>query len=85
MYRKTLGKQATHRTPKGTEKQLDCILVDRKHIYCSRNAKANDMIHMGATTEVLWYSLSLQHQIHLTKSAPRQDDDEIEREQNEIW
>ena len=29
MYRKTLEKQATHRTPKGTEKQLDYILIDR--------------------------------------------------------
>ena len=33
--------------PKGTEKQLDYILVDRKHMYCSRDAEANDMIHMG--------------------------------------
>ena len=29
-------------------KQLDYILVDRKHIYCSRDAEANDMIHMGS-------------------------------------
>ena len=49
MYRKkTLEKQATYRTPKGTEKQLDYILVDRKHMYCSRDADANDMIHMGS-------------------------------------
>ena len=36
------------RTPKGVEKQLDYILVDRKHKCCSRDAEANDMIHMGS-------------------------------------
>ena len=29
MYRKTHGKQATYRRPKGAEKQFDYILVDR--------------------------------------------------------
>ena len=48
MYRKTLGNQATYRTPKGEEKQLDYILVDRKHKCCSRDAEANSMIHMGS-------------------------------------
>ena len=24
------------------------MLVDRKHLYCSRDAEANDMIHMGS-------------------------------------
>ena len=48
MYRITLGKQATHRAPNAAEKQLDYTLVDRKHIYCSRDAEANDMIHMGS-------------------------------------
>ena len=41
MYRKTLEKQAS-------EKQLDYIVVDRKNMYCSRDAQANDMIHMGS-------------------------------------
>ena len=39
MYRKT--------PPKGVVKQLDDILVDRKH-YCSRDADANDLIHIGS-------------------------------------
>ena len=43
MYRKTLEKEAAYRTPKGTAKQLDYILVDRKHLCCSRDAEANDM------------------------------------------
>ena len=41
-----MKKQAAYRTPKGTVKKLDFILVDRKHIHCSRDAEANDMIHM---------------------------------------
>ena len=45
---KTPEKQVTHRTPKGVEKQLDYILVDRKHMCCSRHALTNDMIHMGS-------------------------------------
>ena len=48
MYRKTLDKQATYKTPKNTEKQLDYIFVDKKHLYCNRDAEANDMIHMGS-------------------------------------
>ena len=44
MYRKTPEKQATYRTPKGVEKQLDYILVDRKHMCCSRDAEANGMM-----------------------------------------
>ena len=30
------------------KKQLDYVLVDRKHMHCSRDAEANDMIHMGS-------------------------------------
>ena len=48
MYRKTPEKQATYRTPKGAEKQLDCILIDSKHMCCSRDALANGMIHLGS-------------------------------------
>ena len=36
------------RTPKGVEKQLDYILVDKKHYCWSRDAEANDMMHMGS-------------------------------------
>ena len=41
MYSKTLEKQVTYKTPKGVEKQLDYMLVDK-------NTEANDMIHMGS-------------------------------------
>ena len=48
MYRKTLEKQVTYKTPKGAEKQLDYILVNWKYLRCSKDAEANDMIHMGS-------------------------------------
>ena len=38
MYRKTHEKQASCRSPKGIEKQLDYMLVDRQQMYCSRDA-----------------------------------------------
>ena len=46
MYRKTPTNQATFRTPKGAEKQLDYILVNRKYLRWSKDAEANNMIHM---------------------------------------
>ena len=48
MRRKTLGKQDTYRSTKGTEKQLDYILIKRRHLRYSKDAEANDMIHMGS-------------------------------------
>ena len=46
MYKKTPQKQITYHTPKKVEKQLDFILTDRKHYTWSRDAEANDTIHM---------------------------------------
>ena len=48
MCRKTPGKQVTYRTRKGAEKQLDYVLMNRKDMSSSRDAEANDMIHMGS-------------------------------------
>ena len=48
MYRETPAKQATYRTPKGAEQQLDDILAHRKYLRWSKDAEANDMIHMGS-------------------------------------
>ena len=45
---KTLGKQTTYRSPKGTDKQIDYILIKRRHLKYSKYAEANDMIHMGS-------------------------------------
>ena len=48
MYKKLPQKQVTFHTPKNLEKQLDYILTDRKHYSWSRDAEANDTIHMGS-------------------------------------
>ena len=48
MYKKVPQKQVTYHTPKGVKTQLDYILTDRKHNCWSKDAEANDMIHMGS-------------------------------------
>ena len=48
MYRKTPQKQTTFISPKGKEKQIDHILIKRRHLKYSKDAEANDMIHMGS-------------------------------------
>ena len=48
MYKKPTQKQVTYHTSKNVAKKLDYILVDRKHYSRSRDAKANDTIHMGS-------------------------------------
>ena len=48
MYRKTLGKKTTCRSLRGTEKQIDYFLIKRRHLRYSKDAEANDMIHMGS-------------------------------------
>ena len=48
MYKKLPQNQVTYHTPKKVEKQLDYILTDKKHYSWSRDAEANDTIHMGS-------------------------------------
>ena len=48
MYKKIPQKQVTYFTPKNEEKQLDYILTDRKHYSWSKDAEANDTVHMGS-------------------------------------
>ena len=40
--------QATYRTPKGADKQLDFVLINRKTLRYSRDAEANVKIHTGS-------------------------------------
>ena len=40
--------QATYRTPKGDDKQLDYVLINRKNLRYIRDAEANDKIHTGS-------------------------------------
>ena len=51
MYRKKPEKEAFCRTTKGTEKQMDYSLVDRKHIYWSRDAEQTTWSTWEATTQ----------------------------------
>ena len=46
--RKTPQKQTTFRSPKGNEKQIDYMLIERRYLRYSKVAEANDMIHMGS-------------------------------------
>ena len=48
MYKKIPKKQVTYFTPKNGEKQLDYILADRKHRSWSKDAEANDKVHVGS-------------------------------------
>ena len=48
IYKYIPDKQVTYRTSIVAEKQLDYVLVDRTNLKHSRNAEANDMIHMGS-------------------------------------
>ena len=45
---KILEKQSTFRPASGKDKQLDCVLIDkRSRRYCT-DAEANDMTHLGS-------------------------------------
>ena len=48
MYKKIPQKQVTYYTPKKVKKQLDYVLTGKKHYPWSRDAEANDTIHMGS-------------------------------------
>ena len=48
IYRKTPQKQTTFVSPKGKEKQIDYILTKRRYLRHTKDAEANDMIHMGS-------------------------------------
>ena len=48
MYEKISEKRVTYCSPKKETKQLDYILVDKKHVAWSRDAEATDILHMGS-------------------------------------
>ena len=48
MYQKIPQKQVTYRSPKNDRKQLDYVLLDKKHITWSRDAESTDFLHMGS-------------------------------------
>ena len=48
MYQKIPQKQVTYRSPKNDEKELDYVLLDKKHLTWSRDAESTDILHMGS-------------------------------------
>ena len=76
-------KQATCRTPKGVEKQVDYMLVDRKHMCCSRVAEANDMAQFVTTTSKK--EVSQKHTQRKEENPNSREHKESRRWTNEIW
>ena len=76
MYRKNPGKQATYRSPKGNEKQIDCIISKRRHLKYSKDAEANDMIHMGSDHRCVMATFVINAQ---TKNGTRDANDNKQR------
>ena len=48
MYQKIPQKHVTYRSPKNDEKQLDYVLLDKKHLTWSRDAESTDILHKGS-------------------------------------
>ena len=48
MFKKTPQKQTSYVSPKGKEKHIDYILTKRRYLRNVKDAKANDMSHMGS-------------------------------------
>ena len=67
MYKKIPQKQVKYHTPKKVKKQLDYILTDKKHYPWSRDADANDTIHMGSDHRCVM----AKFEIPKDKSKPR--------------
>ena len=70
MYKKLPQKQVTYHTPKKVEKQLDYILTDKKHYSWSRDAEANDTIHMGSDHRCVMAKFEIPKE--KAKGKPRQ-------------
>ena len=84
MYRKTLEKQTPYRKSTGAEKRSDQVLVDRKHMCCSRDAEANDMVHMGSDhRRVMAQFVITASKRSLPKNAHRQEHIQNSREHKE--
>ena len=68
-----------------TEKQLDCMLVDRNICICSRDAEANDMIHKGSDhrSVVAHFVITTPEKEVSQKKAHRQEEIQDSRELKE--
>ena len=68
MYRKTLGKQTTHRSPEGTGKHIYYMLIKRRHLKHRKDAEAHDLIHMGSDYRCVMATFVINAQ---KKNGPR--------------
>ena len=82
MCRKLPQKQVTYHTPKRVEKQLDYILTDKKHYSWSRDAEANDTIHMGSDHRCVISKFEIPKV--KAKGKPRQNKAPTAEQQSEI-
>ena len=82
MYRKLPQKQVTYHTPKRVEKQLDYILTDKKHYPWSRDAEANDTIHMGSDHRCVMAKFEIPKE--KAKGKPRQNKAPTAAQQSEM-
>ena len=81
MYKKLPQKQVTYHTPKKVEKQLHYILTDKKHYSWSRDAEANDTIHMGSDHRCVFAKFEIPKE----KGRPRHTKAPMTEQQGETY
>ena len=81
MYQKIPQKQVTYRSPKNDEKQLDYILLDKKHLTWSRDAESTDILHMGSDHRCVMAMFEIPKE--KAKGKPRQYKAPVKEQQNE--
>ena len=86
--------KTTYRSPKGTEKQIDYILIKRRHLKCNKDAEANDMIYMGSdhrcvmatfvinTPEKIAHHETIKDKLETTKQNNRKRTDKKSEKKN---
>ena len=84
MYQKIPQKQVTYRSPKNDEKQLDYVLLDKKHITWSKDAEATDILHMGSDHRCVMAKFEITTKDAMVKSRkPKAIKEERPNETNE--
>ena len=83
MYKKVPQKQVTYRSPKNDEKQLDYILLDKKHQSWSNHAESTDILHMGSDHRCVMAKFEIPKE--KAKGKPRQSKAPMEEQQNETY
>ena len=82
MYRKTHQKQTTFMCPK----RIDYILIKRRYLRHTKDAEANDMIHMGSDLRCVMATFTvnmLERNIHIKNARKHDTIEHGKREQAE--